>query len=70
MKKLMAFLGIIFCTVSCNPGNSGGVLVCEGMPSIKGKEMYNRKESGKKEKVKTVKKSKEPLLLLRMLTEL
>ena len=70
MKKLLALFGIIFLTVSCNPGNSGGVLICERARDISIGESVIRTESVTIGREKSTGKQKEPLLLLRILTEL
>jgi hypothetical protein len=70
MKKMIALLGIVFLTVSCNPGNSGGVLICERMNGIHSKEIFNGKERDIASREQAGKKKQEPLLLLRILTQL
>jgi hypothetical protein len=70
MKKLIAFLGIAMFTVGCNMSNSGGVLVCERMNDIRSKELFYGKEKGFASREKAGKKGQEPLLLLRILTQL
>lgn len=70
MKKLIALLGIAFFTVSCNKGNSGGVMVCERMNDIRSKEIFYGKEKEFVPGEQAGKKEQEPLLLLRILTQL
>lgn len=70
MKKMIALLGIVFFTVSCNPGNSGGVLICERMHDMHSKEIFKGKERDIASREQAGKKQQEPLLLLRILTQL
>jgi hypothetical protein len=70
MKKMIALLGIICLAISCHPGNSGGVMICERMNDLQSKEIFKGKERDIAHREQAGKKQQEPLLLLRILTQL
>jgi hypothetical protein len=69
MKTLIAIF-IIFMGSVTNPDDSVGVRECEGASKASIRPADTRKASGKAVKAILPQKKKEPLLLLRILTEL